>query len=73
MQQFLKASSGTAWTRIIATELLDQLFAAMNDLAASFHMLLRGEALPPFVHRLEKNGVSSKVVWLPIQHLHSAA
>jgi len=37
MQHFLKASSGSARTRIVATEALEQLFASADHAVAALH------------------------------------
>jgi len=55
MQQFLKPFSGTAWTRIIPTQLFDQLFVAVDDAVAALDVRFGGETLAPFAHRLKKS------------------
>jgi hypothetical protein len=55
MQQCLKPFSGTAWTRIIPTQLFDQLFVAVYDAVATLDVRFGGETLAAFAHRFKRS------------------
>ena len=55
MQQRLKSAAGSARAGIIATELLDKLFATADNAITAFHLGFGGEAFPTFTTDLESN------------------
>jgi len=55
MQQFLKSATRETGTRIIATELLTELFVTANDARPAFDTSLGREALPPLTGDLESS------------------
>ncbi len=54
MQQCLKPFARAAWAGIVATELLDQLFVAVDDPVTALDVLFRREALPALAHLLKR-------------------
>ena len=44
MQHFLKALAGAAWAWIVASKLFEELFIAVNDPDAAFHVCLGRES-----------------------------
>jgi hypothetical protein len=58
MQHFLKSAPRSARTRIIATEFLDQIFAAAaHNAITALHMRFGREALPALTTDLESNSL----------------
>ena len=53
MQQFLKSAAGQAGTRVIPTQLLEELLVTADDPNAAFDACLGREALASFTCDLE--------------------
>ncbi len=53
MQHLLKPLARIAWARIVATELLDEFFVAVDDALAALDPGFGGETLPAFAHWLK--------------------
>jgi hypothetical protein len=56
----LEAFARAARAKVVAAELFIEQLVAVDDADAPFDLPLGGESPAPFVHRLEKNGKSSK-------------
>jgi hypothetical protein len=55
MQQCLKPAAGATWARIVATELLEELFVPVHNAVSAFDPDFGREALPALARRLETN------------------
>lgn len=62
MQQYLKPTTGSAWTWVIATELLEKLLAPVHDAVPAFDLCLGREALLTLARRLETR--TGRGTWL---------
>lgn len=55
MQHRLKSAAGATWTRVVSTELLDELFVSAHDSHAALDVCLGREALATLASDLESS------------------
>ena len=65
MQQFLKPTSGTAWARIVSTQLLEEFFPAMHDVEAGLDVRFRREPFAALAAGLVEKSCCSRESLLP--------
>jgi len=62
MQHCLKPATGTAWARVVATELLEEFFVPVHDAMPAFDPGLGRVALPTLARGLETR--TGRGAWL---------
>jgi hypothetical protein len=63
MQQFLKPVAGTAWTWVVAAELLDQFLVPVHDAVAALDAGFGREAFPALTRGLETRTGRGVLAW----------
>src|SRR5437868_14315177 len=69
-QHRLKAASGAAWARIVATQLFDQFLVAVHDALPALYARLRREAVSALAGPFKRTTLESVAyVWLEPSHV----
>lgn len=63
MQQFLKPTAGSAWARIVATELFEQFLVAMHHSVPALDLGFGREALLTLACSLETRIDWGRIAW----------